>query len=92
VNIQQCSKPNAKEKFQQLSIAYTKLISNNGRRRDVDFENEDGCVVGDDSPEMQAFMKMFMDLVGIFNEGPSVPIDLKMPGAGKEQQQQLDRC
>jgi hypothetical protein len=37
-------------------------------------------------------MKMFMDLVGIFNEGPSVPIDLKMPGAGKEQQQQLDRC
>jgi hypothetical protein len=49
----------------------------------VDFDGEDGTAGGDDSHEMAAFMRMFMDLVGMFNEEPSMPIDLKMPTSGK---------
>ena len=59
------------------------MISNHSRRRDVDFDGEDGTPGnGDDSHEMAAFMRMFMDLVGIFNEEHSLPVDMKMPPTG----------
>jgi DnaJ-class molecular chaperone len=75
-----CTKANAKEKFQQISIAYTKLISAHsvgGHRLDADGadgiqENSNSSSSakrgGDDQTEMAAFMRMFMDLVGMFNE------------------------
>lgn len=79
-----CSKPNAKEKFQQVSIAYTKLISahsiNGIRSECYEFENE--SKKGEDSHEMAAFMRMFMDLVGIFNEEQSLTVDGLIPPSG----------
>jgi DnaJ-class molecular chaperone len=67
-----CKKTNAKETFQQISIAYTKLISAHsvgGHRQDgVDEFDGSNINSGDESHEMAAFMRMFMDLVGIFNE------------------------
>ena len=87
-----CSKANAKEKFQQISIAYTKLISAHsvgGHRQDaVDESRESNSNPkrSDDQTEMAAFMRMFMDLVGIFNESCE-PIgimeDGKMSSSGK---------
>ena len=83
----QCSNPNAKEKFQQISIAYTKLISAQsvgGKRLEDENSDEDvGAKRGDESHEMAAFMRMFMDLVGIFNEDQSLSEDGKIPAAGK---------
>lgn len=38
---------------------------------------------GDESHEMAAFMRMFMDLVGIFNEDQSLSEDGKIPAAGE---------
>jgi len=37
---------------------------------------------GDESHEMAAFMRMFMDLVGIFNEDHSLSEDGAQPSAG----------
>jgi hypothetical protein len=77
----QCKSPNAKEKFQQISIAYTKLISAQsvGGKRLEDEESGDEGVTngkrGEDSHEMAAFMRMFMDLVGIFNEDQALSED-----------------
>lgn len=83
----QCSNPNAKEKFQQISIAYTKLISAQsvgGKRLEDEESDEDNASKrGDESNEMAAFMRMFMDLVGIFNEDQSLSEDGKIPAAGK---------
>lgn len=79
----QCTDPRAKEKFQQISIAYTKLISSrsNAENGDSDEDDEDdGHIYEDDVHEMRAFMRMFMDLVGIFNDDQVVPDDGKMPG------------
>ena len=80
-----CNKPNAKEKFQQLSVAYTKLVSahtggNSHKRKDVVFESI-GKNAGEDSNEMATFMRMFMDLVGVFNDDKdtTVTIDSKLP-------------
>ena len=81
----QCTNPNAKEKFQQISIAYTKLISAQsvGGKRMEDDNDEDGKNKrGDESHEMAAFMRMFMDLVGIFNEDHSLSEDGAQPLAG----------
>lgn len=80
----QCSKPNAKEKFQQISIAYTKLISSHsvgGARVEINEFEHEATKSGDDSHEMAAFMRMFMDLVGIFNE-EQLAMDGKMPPTG----------
>ena len=55
----------AKEKFHQISIAYTKLISHHQGEGESD---DDVININDDIHEMRAFMRMFMDLVGIFNE------------------------
>ena len=71
-----CNKPNAKEKFQQLSIAYIKLVSahtggNNQHRHDVLFEIKLGKKgynsSGDDmhsNNEMASFMRLFTNLLG----------------------------
>mmetsp|Transcript_13450 Transcript_13450/g.22055 ORF Transcript_13450/g.22055 Transcript_13450/m.22055 type:complete len:1327 (+) Transcript_13450:42-4022(+) len=77
--------PRAKEKFQQISIAYTKLISSrsnvdNEDTDDDDDEDDEGQIYEDDVHEMRAFMRMFMDLVGIFNDDQVVPSDGKTPG------------
>lgn len=47
-------------------MAYTRLVSG----EDVDEESveEDGEKYYDDMDEMRAFMRMFMDLVGMFND------------------------
>lgn len=76
----QCSDPRAKEKFQQISIAYTKLISSRAgeNEEDCDSEEEDGHGHAD-VHEMRAFMRMFMDLVGIFNDDQMTPEDGKLP-------------
>ena len=83
----QCANPNAKEKFQQISIAYTKLISAQSiggkRLEDEDSDDDAGGKRGVESHEMAAFMRMFMDLVGIFNEDQSLTEDGKIPAAGK---------
>jgi hypothetical protein len=81
----QCSDPRAKEKFQQISIAYTKLISSRSSGdNDDDCDSEDGDGHGDaDVHEMRAFMRMFMDLVGIFNEDQMTPEDGKLPNGQK---------
>ena len=82
----QCTSPNAKEKFQQISIAYTKIISAQSvggkRLDDGDSDEDNGSKRGDESHEMAAFMRMFMDLVGIFNEDQSLCEDGKIPAAG----------
>ena len=87
LNCSQCSNPNAKEKFQQISIAYTKLISAQSvggkRLEDEDSDEDIGAKRGDESHEMAAFMRMFMDLVGIFNEDQSLSEDGKIPAAGE---------
>ena len=58
---------NAKEKFQQISIAYTKLIAGNAEfYDDIDLESDDGRP--EEGHEMRAFMHMFMDLVGVFQD------------------------
>jgi curved DNA-binding protein CbpA len=75
-----CTNPNAKEQFQKISIAYTKLISAHsvGGKRQEDEHDDDGKGKrGDESHEMAAFMRMFMDLVGIFNEDQSLSEDGK---------------
>jgi hypothetical protein len=68
-------------------MAYTKLISAQsvgGRRVDNDGGDDDvsGKKRGEESSEMAAFMRMFMDLVGIFNEDQSLSEDGKIPAAG----------
>lgn len=47
---------------------------------DDDEEEDGGHIYEDDVHEMRAFMRMFMDLVGIFNEDQVVPDDEKVPG------------
>jgi hypothetical protein len=82
----QCTDPRAKEKFQQISIAYTKIISSRSNVESIDSdddEEDDGQIYEDDVHEMRAFMRMFMDLVGIFNDDQVVPDDGKMPGKNK---------
>jgi hypothetical protein len=49
---------------------------------DSDDENN-GKKRGDESHEMAAFMRMFMDLVGIFNEDQTLSEDGKIPAAGE---------
>lgn len=61
----QCPAPEAKEKFQQVSVAYTRLVS--GEDGDDD-SGEDNERYYDNVDEMRAFMRMFMDLVGMFND------------------------
>lgn len=61
-------------------MAYTKLISsrsNNGEDLDSD---DDGQTYDDDVNEMRAFVRMFMDLVGIFNDDHDFPDEGKLPG------------
>ena len=81
-----CTNPSAKEKFQQISIAYTKLASAQsvgGKRLDDESsatDDNDGRggkqrSTGDESHEMAAFIRMFMDLVGIFNEDQTLTED-----------------
>ena len=83
----QCTDPKAKEKFQQISIAYTKLISSRSSMDtedsddDDDDDDDEGQMYEDDVHEMRAFMRMFMDLVGIFNDDQVVPDEGKVPGA-----------
>ena len=55
-----------------------------GKRLEDENSDEDvGAKRGDESHEMAAFMRMFMDLVGIFNEDQSLSEDGKIPAAGK---------
>ena len=53
------------------------------RLDDGDSDDDNGSKRGDESHEMAAFMRMFMDLVGIFNEDQSLCEDGKIPAAGK---------
>ena len=69
-----CSLPHAKDKFQAVSQAYTKLVaahSNGAKMPEMNINHED-------SHEMAAFMRMFMDLVGIFNED-GISVEAKLP-------------
>jgi hypothetical protein len=54
-----------------------------GLKVDGDIDNEN-VKNGDDSHEMAAFMRMFMDLVGIFNEDQILGDDSSMPQSGKD--------
>lgn len=53
------------------------------RLEDEDSDEDIGAKRGDESHEMAAFMRMFMDLVGIFNEDQSLSEDGKIPAAGE---------
>lgn len=66
-----CNDPRAKAKFQQICIAYTKLISSRSGESEVDNSDEEEKVYDENVHEMKAFMRMFMDLVGIFNDEQS---------------------
>ena len=65
-----CHDKSAKENFQQISIAYTKMVSARTKFSHVneDTDEDDSVPPEDDVNELRAFMHMFMDLVGIFNE------------------------
>lgn len=93
-----CTKANAKDKFQQISIAYTKLIAANSINEPELDDSDSDCLEstntssssrkggGDDQTEMAAFMRMFMDLVGMFNdscEPIGIMEDGKISSAGK---------
>lgn len=52
------------------------------RLEDEDNDDDAGGKRGVESHEMAAFMRMFMDLVGIFNEDQSLTEDGKIPAAG----------
>ena len=78
--LNQCTDPRAKEKFQQISIAYTKLISSRAGEDGEGCDSDEDDHHGDtDVHEMRAFMRMFMDLVGIFNDDQMSPEDAKLP-------------
>ena len=52
-------------------MAFTKLVSKkvlNKDEGDLEFSSDDDVEEEEDVHEMRAFMRMFMDLVGIFNE------------------------
>lgn len=51
-----------------------------GDSDEEDDENDDGQIYEDDVHEMRAFMRMFMDLVGIFNDDQVAPDDGNIPG------------
>lgn len=58
-------------KFHSIAIAFTKLAAKQLSSDKEDFDedsNSDDDIEEDDVHEMRAFMRMFMDLVGIFNE------------------------
>ena len=64
-------------------MAYTKLISSHSNGHKVDSDVDvDAPRSAEDSREMAAFMRMFMDLVGIFHEEQGLSVDVKMPPAG----------
>lgn len=78
--LNQCTDPRAKEKFQQISIAYTKLISCRAGEDDEDCDSDEEDRHGEaDVHEMRAFMRMFMDLAGIFHDDHVSPEDAKLP-------------
>ena len=81
----QCTDLKGKEKFQQLSTAYTKLISSRSGIEGMDSEDEEDSdqMYEEDVHEMRAFMRMFMDLVGVFNDDHVTPEDENMPGKKK---------
>eukprot|EP00968_Pinguiococcus_pyrenoidosus_P016240 scaffold1541_cov256-Pinguiococcus_pyrenoidosus.AAC.28 len=63
--------PEAKERFQEVSVAYTRLVS-----RNIGVIGDDGDADAlkcyGDVDEMRAFMNMFMDLVGVFGDARNV--------------------
>lgn len=68
--VQQLADEDEREKFRLLAVAFTKMVSKKVLTRDDgDLElSSDEEAEEDDVHEMRAFMRMFMDLVGIFNE------------------------
>lgn len=58
----------SREKFQMMSLAYTKLISSKRQDEDEYDSDEENDYTEEDVHEMRAFMRMFMDLVGIFSD------------------------
>jgi hypothetical protein len=76
--------PKAKEKFQEISIAYTRMISARNEQ-DEDMDHDD---IGEDNPqgpyydddEMRAFMRMFMDLVSMFSDRQVPMVDSNASG------------
>eukprot|EP00636_Phaeomonas_parva_P012590 CAMPEP_0118862588 /NCGR_PEP_ID=MMETSP1163-20130328/7739_1 /TAXON_ID=124430 /ORGANISM="Phaeomonas parva, Strain CCMP2877" /LENGTH=178 /DNA_ID=CAMNT_0006796505 /DNA_START=110 /DNA_END=642 /DNA_ORIENTATION=- len=82
-----CDKPEAKDKFQEISVAYTRLVSGDEEEEDDDEDAGGSDRYYNDVDEMRAFMNMFMDLVGVFGDGrgmggppgPGAPGDF-MPG------------
>ncbi|CAM9929828.1 unnamed protein product, partial [Discosporangium mesarthrocarpum] len=66
-----CQHPDAKERFQEVSVAYTRLVSGESGR---DHDGQGGERFYDDVDEMRAFMSMFMELVGMFGSDiPAMP-------------------
>lgn len=67
----QLAEEDDREKFRLLAVAFTKLVSKkvlNKDEGDLEFSSDDDVEEEEDVHEMRAFMRMFMDLVGIFNE------------------------
>ncbi|CAM9178065.1 unnamed protein product, partial [Scytosiphon promiscuus] len=88
-----CKEADAKERFQEVSVAYTRLVSGESGR---DHEGDGSERFYDDVEEMRAFMSMFMELVGMFGNDmpngcgpgckgghvhapPGMPPDMDMP-------------
>ncbi|CBN74776.1 Heat shock protein 40 like protein/ DnaJ domain containing protein [Ectocarpus siliculosus] len=66
-----CKEADAKERFQEVSVAYTRLVSGESGR---DHDGDGSERFYDDVDEMRAFMSMFMELVGMFGSDiPSMP-------------------
>jgi hypothetical protein len=89
----ECTTPKAKERFRQITQAYSKLLAAQtgkvpgpqpvGNERESAGPSNTNRPKDADSFEMTAFIKMFMDLVGIFNEDQSLPMHGKMPPGGQ---------
>ncbi len=63
-------------------MAYTKLLASRREEDDEIDSDEENTYNEEDVHEMRAFMRMFMDLVGIFNDDQSTA-DIKGPAGLK---------
>lgn len=79
----QCKDPSSKARFQRISMAYTRLLTAHHQGEDDDDEyelaasgNPQGAYAHDPN-DVKAFMRMVMELVGMFNEGQMQQVDGK---------------
>lgn len=72
----QCKDPSSKARFHRISMAYTRLLTAHHQGEDDDDEEYELSASGNpqgayahDPNDVKAFMRMVMELVGMFNEG-----------------------